>query len=107
MGCVSVTDMGYGYRRHQPRGHAWRRLRKRILDAAGWRCAECGIHSSRLELHHIVSIEDGGGDFPDNLRVLCRGCHHQIHKRGPGLGAARKEWRREIDRRLRTSTDTD
>ena len=56
-------------------GHAsYRRLRRRILDERGWRCEDCG-RAGRLELHHVIAVEDGGDDSPDNLKVLCRPCH--------------------------------
>ena len=44
---------------------AYRQLRRRILDAQGWRCAECR-RAGRLELHHV------NGDRESNLRGLCR-----------------------------------
>lgn len=30
---------------------------------------------SMLELDHIVPIHKGGGENPENLQLLCRGCH--------------------------------
>ena len=33
----------------------------------------------RLECHHIVSRIDGGTDIPENLIVLCKDCHDQVH----------------------------
>ena len=75
-------------------------MRRRLLDAAGWRCSSCGL-AGRLELHHVVPVEDGGDDSEDNLRVLSRPCHFAAHGRGPSpIRAARQEWRRELARRL-------
>ena len=51
----------------------WERIRRRVLDAAGWRCA-CGDYGN--EVDHIVPLERGGAAYdPANLQVLCRGCH--------------------------------
>ena len=76
---------------------AYQRMRRRILNERGCRCESCG-RAGRLELHHVVSVEDGGDDSPDNLRALCRPCHFGEHKRGPGPD--RRAWRAEIARRL-------
>ena len=83
--------------RPQHGARAYRRLRRRILDARGWRCEDCG-RAGRLELHHLIAAEDGGTDHPDNLRILCRRCHFAAHGRQPGPD--RRGWRAEIARRL-------
>ena len=52
----------------------WERVRRRVLDAAGWRCQACGGYGN--EVDHIVPLERGGAMYdPANLQVLCRGCH--------------------------------
>ena len=52
----------------------WRTLRRRILDAANWRCASCGRYGN--EVDHVVPLDRGGDPWdPENLQVLCRGCH--------------------------------
>ena len=57
---------------------SYARLRRRLLDAAGWRCALCG-RAARLELHHVVPLYKGGAEMdPANLQVLCRRCHFRI-----------------------------
>ena len=76
---------------------AYQRMRRRILNARGWRCEDCG-RAGRLELHHVIAVEDGGDDSPDNLRALCRPCHFATDGRRPGPD--RREWRAEIARRL-------
>ena len=62
----------------------WRalaRFRRRVLDARGWRCERCG-NGPPLELHHVRPLERGGAPFdPENVEVLCRGCHIQHHSR--------------------------
>ena len=83
--------------RPQHRTRAYQRLRRRILDANGWRCTKCG-RAGRLELHHAIPVADGGDDSEANLIPLCRPCHFAAHDRKPGPD--RREWRAEIARRL-------
>lgn len=52
-----------------------RQLREQLIRKANCRCELCGRESSNLEITHIRPISKGGGDAPDNLRVLCRSCH--------------------------------
>jgi len=34
-----------------------------------------------LQVHHVVSLEDGGAEFElSNLRTLCRDCHGRGHR---------------------------
>lgn len=37
-------------------------------------CQRCGS-DRRLEVDHILPVVDGGTDDPENLRLLCHGCH--------------------------------
>ena len=62
------------------RGVRWRKLRLEVLDRDRWRCQACG-KAGMLEVDHIQPLEDGGSDEPDNLQVLCRGCHIDKHRR--------------------------
>lgn len=60
--------------------HRWRRLRRRLLREAGYTCSACGRFSAQLEIHHVVPLHRGGAPYdPANLRVLCRGCHIEVH----------------------------
>ena len=53
----------------------WHRLRLKLMDAAGWRCVQCG-KAGRLELDHVVPVQHGGDPWdPSNLQPLCRPCH--------------------------------
>ena len=49
---------------------AWRQLRLSVLERDGWQCAECGRYGQRLECDHILPVEKGGTDSPDNLQAL-------------------------------------
>ena len=66
--------------RASSRGRRWRRIRRRVLDRDGWRCRSCG-KAGRLEVHHVVPVEQGGTDAPINLQVLCVSCHLSTHSR--------------------------
>ena len=65
-------------RRPQHRTRAYQRQRRRILDAHGWRCADCG-RAGPLELHHVNF--DREDDRDANLIPLCFGCHQLAHGR--------------------------
>ena len=55
----------------------WRRIRRQVLDAAGWRCARCGRYGH--ECHHIQPLDRGGSPYdPENLECICRFCHIQL-----------------------------
>ena len=64
--------MGSG--RRAPPG--WPRFRRRLLDLAGWRCADCG-KPGKLEISHLLPVWKYPHleMDPDNCRVRCRGCH--------------------------------
>lgn len=34
-----------------------------------------------LQVHHITPVEEGGGDEPENLQILCAECHAEVHRR--------------------------
>ena len=78
-----------------PPRRAWERLRRRKLDAVGWRCERCG-RAGKLEVHHRVSLKDGGAALPEltGLEVLCRECHWDEHgqrRRKPLTDKERRE----------------
>jgi 5-methylcytosine-specific restriction endonuclease McrA len=53
----------------------WQRARALAKQRDGSRCVRCGA-SERLEVHHVVPIEQGGERFMlSNLVTLCRRCH--------------------------------
>ena len=53
------------------KGRRWELLRRKVLDAADWRCAKCGRYGN--EVDHILAMEFGGAAFDlQNLQVLCR-----------------------------------
>ena len=68
-------------------------LRRRLLDAAGWRCelrhvGKCG---GRLELHHRQPYARGGTDADGNLQVLCFH-HHRHHAHAGAVTPGAEAW---------------
>jgi len=47
-------------------------------------CHICSI-TTNLTAHHIRPQSKGGDNDLDNLIVLCRYCHTQIHKQSPNI----------------------
>ena len=62
-------------------GRAWRRAREAYARAHPFceRCFEQGRMTPLDEVHHIVPVEEGGGDEESNLMSVCRSCHNKIH----------------------------
>jgi len=48
---------------------------------------------SRLEVHHVIPIKDGGSDDVSNLRVYCIQCHRQCHARRLEMKTYLTKWR--------------
>jgi 5-methylcytosine-specific restriction enzyme A len=52
--------------------------RVKLFLERGGRCEECGVkirQGTVWELDHALSLENGGTNDLDNLRILCRACH--------------------------------
>jgi hypothetical protein len=59
----------------------WQKKRLEVLEAAGWKCSECGAEDRQLQIHHKRYI---AGAKPweyesDDLAVLCDRCHEKEH----------------------------
>ena len=74
-----------------PRG--WARLRRAVLDERGWRCSVCE-RPGALEIHHIDG-DPTHNAAADNLVVLCRACHIDLHK--PPVSAPVAAWQRFVE----------
>ncbi len=57
----------------------WAVARMERLAKAGYKCEQCES-SDELEAHHVIARKDGGHHTVNNLRVLCKSCHDQVHK---------------------------
>ena len=68
-----------------------------MLDAAGWRCANCGRYGN--EADHVVPLQRGGAPYDlDNGQALCggrSGCHAEktAGENRRELTPAEQEWR--------------
>lgn len=52
-------------------------VRRKVLDAANWRCAVCGRYAN--EVDHIRPLHRGGDPWAEsNLQAICR--NHHIEK---------------------------
>lgn len=95
----------YGEIRCEEHGHAWvkkpdadKRTRRKVgaslIDCLHethqdfcWFCFRRKellaslLPPTRLEVHHIVPVRDGGSDEPHNLILLCSECHAEAHPR--------------------------
>lgn len=70
----------------------WQKRRLQMIEAADWKCVECGAEERQLHVHHRRYI---AGAMPweyadEDLAVLCEQCHDKAH----GLHDARPHARR-------------
>ena len=90
-------------RGERPQWKRWQAVRLKALDRDGWKCVCCG-KSGRLEVDHIVSLNDGGPMYTlSNLQTLARGCHilktRRENKRKPETPNV-KAWQAFVSERL-------
>lgn len=50
------------------------KLRNKIFERDGHKCAKCGS-ADNLELDHIIPFSKGGRTIEDNLQALCKTCN--------------------------------
>lgn len=76
---------------------AWKRCRRDLAKARGNMCERCyqkglvvvGTRKRPLEVHHKVKLTPENINDPsvtlnwDNMELLCRDCHEQLHGKGP------------------------
>lgn len=63
---------------HEPRQRFTDQQRARAFANADGKCASCGIKiriGQDWDLDHILALENGGSNDPENLQVLCELCH--------------------------------
>jgi 5-methylcytosine-specific restriction endonuclease McrA len=53
--------------------HNWRKIRMTILQRDGHICAYCGQQADTVD--HIVPLNKGGTNDPDNLTAACNRCN--------------------------------
>jgi 5-methylcytosine-specific restriction endonuclease McrA len=69
-----LYKMGAKYR-EEPE---WKVKRTQALIRAGYRCQMGASHDGPLDVHHNT-YQNYGNERPQDLVVLCRSCHEQIH----------------------------
>ena len=75
---------GYDSYREYLQSEAWARIRRRILNRAGWRCQIKGCRDEATQVHHIDYTEANLIRGSDELLIaICRDHHRQIE-----IGAA-------------------
>lgn len=69
-------------------------VRDEVLREAGYKCANPTCRNIlTLQLHHIVSVTEDGGNEPMNLLALCGHCH-DLHEHGQHIpGSAIRHWK--------------
>lgn len=73
----------------------WATARRKALERAGWR-SELSGRPGRLEVHHRVPLDQGGAPYDlDNLMVLTRDEHIELHRPDNEL-PGRAEWREMV-----------
>ena len=55
---------------------AWWTIRRKVLAKCNSKCTLCGSDEN-LEVHHIVSVKDGGTPDMENLTAVCFKCHRE------------------------------
>lgn len=59
----------------------WRKLKRRKMAQADWRCESCSAPYGcgiPIDVHHLTYERLGMEELSD-LRVLCRACHTEAH----------------------------
>ena len=85
--------MSQRHRFHGLKGSRWERLRRRVLDAADWRCTRCGKYAN--EVDHVIPLHKGGDPWAEsNLQALCKQDHFSKSRKenSKPLSAERLAW---------------
>lgn len=51
--------------------------KSKLLKLSETECAVCGAPATAR--HHILQLQNGGPNIPENICGLCDGCHEEIH----------------------------
>lgn len=58
----------------------WRTFKLSIQKQRGDKCETCGITGIQLDGHHLT-YKRLFHELPEDIKILCRSCHNDIHKR--------------------------
>ena len=79
------------------------RVRREVLARDKHKCQAPGCGRTRfLEVHHIVSRQQGGGNKTENLMTLCASFHRLWHERGSG-SVVETPTKTELTRKLKSA----
>jgi hypothetical protein len=65
----------------------WKRFRREVIEQRGNRCALCRQEGGSLVLHH-PHYKTIGNEQPENVQLLCRGCHKRADKKRAAVNRA-------------------
>ena len=92
---------------------AWQACRNEYAKRKGFLCENClrhGIYRPGVIVHHMIEITPDNIEHPeivlnfDNLELLCRDCHAEVHEQSGGRWAevnAKKRARRAAESRYK------
>lgn len=79
--------------------------RTKIINRDGGYCLRCGLEDeTKLEVHHILPVSQGGTNDDSNLATLCSHCHEAAHGGSKTSGKTTyaqgnfRAWTKETDR---------
>jgi len=75
------SERGVEYDRYMD-SEAWREKAEEAKKRAGYRCQLCNKGNTVLHVHHRT-YERLGEELPEDLIVLCAGCHSKFHDKLP------------------------
>ena len=68
---------------------AWEEKRKMMFALRGRQCEICGKTNLTLQVHHLT-YKNIFNESPEDLQVLCKGCHEDVHDKDPKNSAKAK-----------------
>lgn len=65
----------------RPEVHLWRILRQYIYSRDEGKCQYCFnyVELNVCHIHHVLELNQGGTNYPTNLKTSCKNCHKIIH----------------------------
>ena len=58
--------------------HKWKAFRDEILTTRGRKCEVCGKTEGEMHVHHL-HYQNFRHEKPEDVQVICRGCHNLHH----------------------------
>jgi len=77
-----VIDRSKSYNKYL-KSKQWRDFRNKIINDRGFRCQRCKneFETKLLQIHHIT-YDRIFNEKPEDVLLLCKGCHKNQHSRG-------------------------